>query len=309
MAEQRTRVDSSPGLHRGTDASGDEIDGQRRSAPEIAGPEDTSDGEAIPVGVETAPGLESRIGGEHGVEACLRPVNVLPRGAVPNQPTVGLDTAGNRRVGLGGLARATFALAGYDNFPMHKRVRRIVVLVMLENRMHLGTDLDILTRVAEEVADHAGTVVVGKLHQYDDVRALLVERGMHRVPDALVAVDAPNQRHLVEREILAVAPMADPLRAPLPSTAVAAVLQDQALLGHGLPIRGVEAVRRGRGLRQAGVQVRIAHKVASEPKMDELTGVTMGPETTNETSTPSTWLGDVPRIWRTASMLSSRPCM
>ena len=132
---------------------------------------------------------------------------------------------------------------------------------------------------------------------------------MHRVPDAFVAVDAADERHLVEREILAMALVADPFGTPLPGTAVAAVLHDQAFLGDGLPVRRIETVRRGRGLRQAGVQVRIAHRVASEPKMDELTGVTMGPETTSETSTPSTWLGDVPRIWRTASMLSSRPCM
>ena len=40
-----------------------------------------------------------------------------------------------------------------------------------------------------------------------------------------------------------------------------------------------------------------------------LTGVTIGPELTSDSSTSGTWLVEVPRTCRTASMMSSRPCM
>ena len=39
------------------------------------------------------------------------------------------------------------------------------------------------------------------------------------------------------------------------------------------------------------------------------TGVTIGPEITIDTSASGTWLVDSPRICRTASISSSRPCM
>jgi hypothetical protein len=39
------------------------------------------------------------------------------------------------------------------------------------------------------------------------------------------------------------------------------------------------------------------------------TGWTIGPETTMDILAFGTWQGLVPRIWRTASMINSRPCM
>ena len=49
--------------------------------------------------------------------------------------------------------------------------------------------------------------------------------------------------------------------------------------------------------------------LAALPKIDELTGVTIGPEQTIETSASGTCRVDSPQIWRTASMLRPRPCM
>ena len=37
--------------------------------------------------------------------------------------------------------------------------------------------------------------------------------------------------------------------------------------------------------------------------------VTIGPAIINDTSTSATWLVDSPRTWRTASIVSPRPCM
>ena len=185
--------------------------------------------------------------------------------------------------------------------------------MVLEHGLHRRTDRHVLTRVAKQIAHHAGAIVVRELHQRDDVRSLFVQRRMHRMPNALVAVDARRLRHLLEGQIIAVALMANPLGAPLPSATATATLHHQATFRCRLPIGRIEAVRRGYRFRQAGIQIGFvlgsAHNVASEPKMLELTGVTIGPDTTIETSTSCTGFGDVPRICRTASMFNSKPCM
>lgn len=51
------------------------------------------------------------------------------------------------------------------------------------------------------------------------------------------------------------------------------------------------------------------HSVASDPKMQLLVGVTIGPDITIETLTSFTWDVDSPRSWRTASICNSSPCM
>ena len=76
------------------------------------------------------------------------------------------------------------------------------------------------------------------------------------------------------------------VRAAVPSAEEA-----EAIFGIPVYERRVQPVRGGHGLRQAWIEIgraRLAHNVASVPKMQALTGVTMGPETTIETSTSST---------------------
>ena len=103
--------------------------------------------------------------------------------------------------------------------------------------------------------------------------------------------------------------MAAPLGSPLPAVARVAALQQQPVVVEALPERGVEAVGHRHGSGEAGAEVGVGHSVASLPKIDELTGVTIGPEATRATSAPGTCDVDWPRIWRTASMFSPRPCM
>ena len=53
----------------------------------------------------------------------------------------------------------------------------------------------------------------------------------------------------------------------------------------------------------------VVHSVAPEPRRRLLAGVTIGPPITIATSFRLTWLADWPRIWRTASITNSKPCM
>ena len=106
--------------------------------------------------------------------------------------------------------------------------------------------------------------------------------------------------------------MTDPLRPPLPAIAGGASLEYEAVLGESLPVRGVEAVA-GRYRDREPIGQIAAHTVASLPKITELTGVTIGPAIIIDTSTPPSsarnWFGELPRICRTASIVSPRPCM
>ena len=136
-----------------------------------------------------------------------------------------------------------------------------------------------LLRVAEQVADHADAVGLRQLDQHDDVGALLGQRRVHRVPDALVAVDHALGRRLLVAQVEGVAVVAEPLGSPLPAVARVAALQQQ-LARRARPSQNgrVEAVgrrHRRRQARAAGTASR--HSVASLPKIDELTGVTIGP--------------------------------
>src|SRR4051794_30225683 len=131
---------------------------------------------------------------------------------------------------------------------------------------------------------------------------------MHGVPHPLMAVDHALGRRLLVAQVERVAPVAAPLGAPLPSLARVAALQQELLGPQSLPERGVEAVRLGRRGGESRPQVR-GHSVASLPKMDELTGVTIGPDPTRATSASGTCAVDSPQTWRTASMFRPSPCM
>src|SRR5436309_989123 len=51
-----------------------------------------------------------------------------------------------------------------------------------------------------------------------------------------------------------------------------------------------------------------AHRVSAEPSRAELTTKSPGPPVINDSAAPGTWLTDVPRIWRTASVTRLIPC-
>src|ERR1700738_4640618 len=93
----------------------------------------------------------------------------------------------------------------------------------------------------------------------------------------LVGVDAALACDLSPGQFERMATMADPFRTPLPGAATAALLNAQLALPRAFPVRRGEAVGGGRWRRQSGRKIRAAHSVASEPRISELTGVTMGP--------------------------------
>src|SRR5262245_16562012 len=114
------------------------------------------------------------------------------------------------------------------------------------------------------------------------------------MPDAFVAVDATLRLHWLVCKLERQAPMAQPLGTPLEFAAARAALQQQSLLTEPGPIRRVDPVVCRNRLRKTFGEV--AHSVSSEPKTQQLTGVTIGPEITMETSAPGTWLVDSPQI-------------
>src|SRR4029434_7252483 len=75
-----------------------------------------------------------------------------------------------------------------------------------------------------------------------------------------------------------------PLGTPLPRAAVLAPLDPELAAPRALPVGRVETIGLGHGDGQAGGEIGRSHeKVASDPKITLLTGVTIGPEQTMDT--------------------------
>src|SRR5262245_57894907 len=113
--------------------------------------------------------------------------------------------------------------------------------MVFEDTRHARPDCDRRARIAEQVADQPQVVGVRRLDPNDDIRALAFQRRMHRMPNALVAVNDAVGPGFFEAYVEAQATVADPSRPPLPTTARAATLQQQLLFGQRLPERSVEA--------------------------------------------------------------------
>ena len=203
--------------------------------------------------------------------------------------------------------------------------------MVFEDGLDFGADDHLLQRIAEEVADHADVAGVRQFDEHDDVGELLLQRRMDRVPGPLPAEDAGAAGDLHVAEVPRVTGVAEELRAPLEDVALVAALDDEFVAASRLPVLFGKPFGIWRGLRQANGQVvvagaggwgrsdgrtalgggvRVTHGLASRLRMRLLTGWTIGPEVTMEMLTSfSSWQGAVPRIWRTASVISSRPCM
>ena len=160
---------------------------------------------------------------------------------------------------------------------------------MLEDRTDRAPDVERLMGIAEQVSDDSDSVGMGQFDERHDVRTLGGEGRMHRVPDAFMAEEDTNSFRLLVAEVEGMAAVTHELGSPLPALAAVASLQYQPLLAEAVPERSIESVRRWFGLGQTGVEVRgVRHSVDSLPKMQELTGLTMGPEQTMATSAPGT---------------------
>ena len=246
----------------------------------------------------------------------LEAASPVEQHAVSGLELVGLSTAG-RRPGLSAARRSRNQES--DTFPLHERVGRLRVVVILVDRRDPRSDQHVLLRVADQVSDHPDPPGIGEFDDHDDVGAGLRERRMDGMPDPLPAEEDRRTGNRFEVELEAVTAMADPFCRLLPAATVPAALCCEFVSPSRFPERGVETVGRRHRLRDAIGQDRnllahrfarrFAHSVASEPTITFDAGVTIGPEFTNETSTSGTGLGDVPRTCRTASIFSSRPCM
>lgn len=158
-----------------------------------------------------------------------------------------------------------------DQFPLHERE----VGVRFKHRLHRRADLYLLAGIAEQIADHARIVRVREFDENHDIGAVSVQRRVDRMMWPLVGVDAALARDLLSGEVERMAAVTEPFRPPLPRTAAAAFLDAEPPRAGRFPVgcgERIGGVRRGQAFRQIGF-----HSVASEPRMIELTGVTIGP--------------------------------
>src|SRR6267143_357740 len=188
------------------------------------------------------------------------------------------------RTPLAGSPRPSNGLRLALPFPLHERERRRGVVVGLEHRLDRRAARDLLHRVSYQIADHAHVAGPGQLDQHDDVRSVIRQRRMHRVPGALPRIDAAARRHRHPLEIEGETAVANPLRPPLESAAGPAALHAQFAGPRAFPVGRVERVRLGHGPRHARRQH--AHSVPSVPSSMLETGVTIGPEITRPTRAP-----------------------
>jgi hypothetical protein len=70
-------------------------------------------------------------------------------------------------------------------------VGRFCVVVVLEDRLDIGADLDWMFGIAEQVAYHSDVVGVRELDEDNQVGARLFQSGVGGVPDAFPAEDLP----------------------------------------------------------------------------------------------------------------------
>ncbi len=150
-----------------------------------------------------------------------------------------------RRFGISGRTR-----------PLQQRERRVGVVVVFEHAGHRARRSRPARADRRADCRPANVVGVGQFDEHHEIRALILQRRMHRMPDALVAVDDAARRGLFVAQVEAQAAMADPLRSPLPAFARAAALQQQLLFARALPERRVETVGRGDGSGETGLQIR-----------------------------------------------------
>src|SRR5579859_912798 len=199
------------------------------------------------------------------ITSAPRPASTRPPSA-PSAPVRssarnGVSAAGVSLIARspGGRQRPMYAACSFDDAPLHER--EVFVRVVLEHGLDRAADLDLLHRVAEQVADHAHVVRVRQLDQHDEIGAGFSEGGVHRVPDALPAEDAATPRDALPAQIEGAAAVADELRSPLEAVAGVAALHQQLMPVGSLPVRRVQPVGRRPRRRQPRRQIRFPNRV------------------------------------------------
>src|SRR5208282_388332 len=144
----------------------------------------------------------------------------------------------------------------------------------------------------------------------------IFEGGMGGMPDALPTVDSPARRYALPSGLEGLALVANPFGRELKGSAFGASLHDQLVAARRFIELTIDAIVCGDRNRYSGWQIRFrgsvlfAHRTSLyRCKIKSLTGATIGPDTTSDISASLTWQVEVPRTWRAASMINSRPCM
>ena len=137
-------------------------------------------------------------------------------------------------------------------------------------------------RITQKISHQTNASGVRQFDEHDQIRTLLAQRRVDRMPHAFIAVNDAVSGSLRKTDIKAVTTMADPFRPPLPGVATLTLLNPQSFFLQAFPVGTIEAIGRRSGLRQTGIQIG-RHNTASLPNMQALTGVTIGPEMTIDT--------------------------
>jgi hypothetical protein len=107
---------------------------------------------------------------------------------------------------------------------MKKAIRRIRIWMMLEHAFNVGSDNNFLPRIAQQIAHHAYASGVRQLNKHSDVRTVISERRVRRMPDPLPTEDAAARLDFGPFGVKRVTAMTEPFRTELPCPAMAAPL-------------------------------------------------------------------------------------
>jgi hypothetical protein len=105
-------------------------------------------------------------------------------------------------------------------------MRRIGISMMLEHAFNLRSDHHFLHRITQQIADHPHAIRTGQLDKYCDVRSMIPEHRMGRMPDTLPAEDAAPWVDIGPLGIERVTAVTQPFRPELPSPTMAAALHE-----------------------------------------------------------------------------------
>jgi hypothetical protein len=96
--------------------------------------------------------------------------------------------------------------------------------MMLEHAFDFCPDHNFLHRITQQVSYHAYAAGMWQFDKYGDVRTVILERRVRRMPSALPAEDLAPRFDLSPFRIEGVTAVAQPFRAKLPRLAMAAAL-------------------------------------------------------------------------------------
>ena len=107
---------------------------------------------------------------------------------------------------------------------MQKAIWGIRIWMMLEHAFNVRSNHNFLHRIAQQIAYHAHAIGMRQLDKHGDVRTVVSERRVRRMPDPLPTEDAAARFDLGPFGIERVTAVTKPFRSELPCLAMAAAL-------------------------------------------------------------------------------------